>query len=277
MNPPRMLWHLVRFHFLNMPLLLCGVLLLYCAFIIGLQWSMSDAVMIGGDSGLASQFIVFMLAAQASWGFSPQKGATQPTQSWGADTRDFLWTRAVDRGPVYWAKLIVFAFFCSMLWVNTAAVPLFQSKPLKVVLWHSAPDDAFKARALETPALGPKIVEPKKPGDNQTLLLEHGRTAIAGLLAIKVALSSLLILWCVVTFRSRRGWFVGMLCILIVVFAMFPALSLIFRRAGWLMSLGEAREQLLAYANHAPLIWSAVLAFAAVVIWDTRRRYVRLS
>jgi hypothetical protein len=233
--------------------------------------------MIGGDSGLASQFVFFILAAQVSWGFNSQKGV-QPAQAWATNTRDFLWTRAVDRGPVYWAKLIVFAFFCSILWINTAAVPLLlQSRPVKVVLWHSAPDDAFKARALETPALGPKIVEPKKPGDNRILLFEHGRAAMAGLLALKVALFSLLILWCVVTFRSRRGWFIGIVGIVVFVFVMFPALSLIFRRADWLMSLGELREQLLAYANHAALIWSAMLAFAAVVIWDTRRRYVRSS
>lgn len=273
MNKPRLFWHLIKFHFINVPLLMWLLLLAIFAILAPVQWFATSVNPLSDNSMITSQLYFFILAAQVSWGLSGRRNVAC-AQMWATGCTDFLWTRPVDRSLLFWAKLAVFALVCSSVAANVILPQVFESAPVQERLWKSPPNESFKQRALATPGLGARIVEAGKEAAPGLLVLERGRIVLAGFSGAKILFISLLTLWVAVTFRLRVKWLFVVFGVFLTAFLAVTLAPLFFRNSD-LLAWSQYREQVLLYARHAPVIWSALLALGALVVWDTRRRYMQ--
>jgi len=171
---------------------------------------------------------------------------------------------------VYWSKLVVFAAICSLIWVAFFGTILVFGSPMAVLLFDNPRDIAFAESLRNSPSLGASVVS-EAAGRSQTIDLAGGNLAVAGLGGCQVVIIALLILWVAVTFRGSGPWAWGILGAVFFLCVFGPIIPLFFH----IDSILTSRQQLVFYANHSGMCWLVLSALAGVVIWDTRRRYVR--
>jgi hypothetical protein len=87
---------------------------------------------------------------------------------------------------------------------------------------------------------------------------------------------TLLSLWLTVTFRGRSRQLFITLGLLLLGYLLITLVPLYLREARAAV-FWEFREQVVLYARHAAVLWGGLLVAAAVIVWDARRRYLRLA
>jgi hypothetical protein len=280
MKPLRLFIHLVKFHVLSVPWYLWAFLLGISVFMVWLQWKLTGDTSLSTGDNLFALIYFFIFAAQLSWGVGGV--AAGNAQTWANGSRDFLWTRAVDRGVLFWSKLAVFGAVCSLVWISTSAPRMFCTQPVKVSLYGGPQDKAFEQALLNTPTLAAHVEEaatPKKA--REVIALDRGNVVLAGLGAWKVTAISLLILWLVGGLRLTWRWLLGVFFAFLLgwlAIGLLPALlSVTFGGSGrgntaWLEAMGY-RNQVLMYAQASLWWWLGLGVVGLGIVMDTRRRY----
>lgn len=274
MKPLRLFAHLVKFHVLSVPWYLWLFLLGFSGFLIFLQGKLNHDADIRTGDNLFMVFYLFILAAQLSWGINGGTAAGS-TQTWANGSRDFLWTRAVDRGVLFWSKLAVFAAICSLVWVDTSVMRLFRASPVTVSLYDGPQDRAFKKALLDTPALAARVQTPATPErKREVIALERGNGVLAALCAWKVTAFALLILWLVGGLRLNLRWLLGIFFAFLFLWYAVVSGASAWSKIAWLDTL-EYRHQVLMYARAGLWWWLGLWLVGFAIVMDTRRRYRR--
>jgi len=273
MKTPRLFWHLVKFHVLSVPWYLWAGVLGMVVLLGGAFMQVGSTTRLSSGDNMVSLIYFFILAAQASWGMG--KGTNVPAaQSWATGSQDFLRTRAIDRGILFWSKLLIFSTICSLVWVTLSAPNLLPARPVQVTLFGGPGDAKFQSAVLGTPSLRARVVS-ESPGKKCVVELGGGAMALAGLGGVKVAGVSLLILWFVVALRLHYGWLIGIFFGSLALWLSVLLGSLWLKHETWLDAI-EYRNQVLFYARHPLWVWTFLAAFGAMVIGHAYRRYLRV-
>jgi hypothetical protein len=268
--------HLVAFHFLVVPTFFWGLILLVYVGVGAIPVMASAATHSGPPLNAADNFFavigIFIMASQVAWGFGKNPGTV--AQNWAGGSHEFLWTRAVDRRVLFWAKLVVFFGICSVTASAFIVPSYFVPGPMKVQLFGTPSDRQFEAVALAAPALDARLAKGKDT-HGETLELGRGREFLTLLIAGKVAVVALIALWLSIALRGRRvalivsAWF-----LLFLWFTVGFGLMIWGGHTEW-GDILETRGQIVCLARE-PLVYTGILlALAVIVIWDVRRRYLR--
>jgi hypothetical protein len=179
----------------------------------------------------------------------------------------------VDRGILFWSKLVIFFAVCSLVWVVASGSKLIPPHPVQVRLYDNSRDKQFLDALKSTPSLGARVI--REDGQHHvTVELDRGAQILAGLCGAKVAVISLAMLLFLVVLRLSFQW------VMVGGFLLFLGLSLLLSfGASWLgggsSEIFDDRAQVLFYARNPLQVWVPIFIFGGLAIWQARRRYIR--
>lgn len=282
MNRNALFWHLVRFHFQIVPwfvLPLLLFLLLAISICAGMNMFFGDGVSMGGYRNydqIFAFFYVFMIGAQITFGMQWGKTMTAANQSWVTGSYAFLFTRAIDRPMLYWAKLAVFFVVCMAPVLPTVVLAILQPD-IRIQLYQGAGQRAEKLSVYQANYPDLTLTAAPKDSKDQIVTLPGANWTQLSLKTAKVFLISLVVLWLSsLARRWPRIWIAALAGFLV---ATFGPLALMFTtklKLGPWDTLFDDEKLLFWTHNHQAGIWLALAAFAAAVLWDSRRRFLDL-
>lgn len=279
MNRSQLFWHLVRFHLQVTPwfmLPLFVLLLLVISFFAGMGNHIDDAISMGSYRNFDQIFpfiYIFIMAAQMTFGLQWGKNAVQ-NQSWATGSYAFLFTRAIHRPTLYWAKLFVFCGICALP-VFPTLLQAVMRPDIRIQLYQDKAKRAEKMALYEKAFPDLTVDVPEKNPKDQIVTLPGAAWNEFSLKAAKVLLISLLTLWCTLLARRwPKTWLVVLALFSIALLAPLLLLMAKIEEKWWWSLFGDDEKMLFWSHSHQPAIWLALGLLAVFVIWDSRRRFL---
>jgi hypothetical protein len=281
MKHKALFWHLVRFHFqivpwFMMPLLV--FLLMAISVCVGMNSFFGEGISMGSyrnyDQILAF-FYVFLLGAQMTFGMQWGK-AVPANQSWATGSYAFLFTRAIHRPTLYWAKLAVFFAICMIPILPTLAEAVLRPD-IRIQLYQNPETRAEKLSFYQVNYPDLTLAVPAKNPKDQIVTLPGATWTQFSLKTAKVFLISLVVLW--LTSLARRWpkiWIAAFAGFLILTFVPLIVMLMTKLKLGFWDTLFDDEKLLFWFHNHQAGTWLALTALTAIILWDSRQRFLKI-